>query len=172
MNSDGQSFTKLSKDQPTILYGGIALAMLGSAAVLWLATGEVLVVLAYSLGMAVLLGAALMFERLQSPKEFETLAVPDWSVTAAAIESFANEAVAITDRANRLTCANSAYVDWFGSDTAPPNLPLDRASLEQWFAWCGKPGVTGMQRRSGYTLMRVRLHGLSAQIERVAGKII
>lgn len=131
MNSDGQSFTKLSKDQPTILYGGIALAMLGSAAVLWLATGEVLVVLAYSLGMAVLLGAALMFERLQSPKEFETLAVPDWSVTAAAIESFANEAVAITDRANRLTCANSAYVDWFGSDTAPPNLPLDRASLEQ-----------------------------------------
>jgi two-component system cell cycle sensor histidine kinase/response regulator CckA len=50
-------------------------------------------------------------------------------VTVAAIER-PGEAVAIVDRANRLVCANTVFSDWFGAGSAPPNLPLERASLE------------------------------------------
>ncbi len=114
----------------TRLFGGIAVALLASTGVLWLATGEGLVVLAYALGLVVLLAGGLALQRLQERPENDQLAVPDWSVTVAAIEQ-AGEGVAITDRANRLTCANSAYAEWFGADTAPPHLPLERAGLEE-----------------------------------------
>ena len=115
--------------QPYVLFAAIAAGLLASAAVLWFATGDVLVVLAYSAGLIVILGAALAFERTSQPAEPDTLTVPDWSVTLAAIEHFPDEALAITDRANRLTCANSTYVDWFGVEAAPPNLALARRSL-------------------------------------------
>lgn len=116
--------------QPAVLFAAIAAAMLASAGVLWLATGEILLVLTYALGLAVLFGGGLALQRWQQPAQAETLTVPDWSVTVAAIEQ-PGEAIAITDRANRLTCANSAYVDWFGAEAAPPNLPLKRASMEE-----------------------------------------
>src|SRR5690606_27787484 len=56
-------------------------------------------------------------------------APPDWSVTVAAIEQ-PGVAIAITDRANRLVCANAAFELWFGSGHAPPRLPVDVESGE------------------------------------------
>jgi two-component system cell cycle sensor histidine kinase/response regulator CckA len=55
--------------------------------------------------------------------------MPDWSVTVSAIEQ-PGTAVAITDRANRLVCANAAFELWFGSSNAPPRLPVDGASAD------------------------------------------
>src|SRR5690606_33927502 len=55
--------------------------------------------------------------------------LPDWSVTVAAIEQ-PGLAIAITDRANRLVCANAAYELWFGSSHAPPRVPVDAASAD------------------------------------------
>src|SRR5690606_32995613 len=55
---------------------------------------------------------------------------PDWSVAVAAIDR-PDAAVAITDRANRLVCANATFVDWFGSAHAPPRLPVDDPSAER-----------------------------------------
>src|SRR5690606_366206 len=60
----------------------------------------------------------------------EEVASPDWSVTVAAIEQ-PGLAIAITDRANRLVCANAAYELWFGSSHAPPRLPVDDASADE-----------------------------------------
>lgn len=117
-------------NQPVMLFGGIAAAMLASAGVLWLATGESLLVLAYALGLGVLLSGGLALQRVQRLPQAETMTVPDWSVTVAAIEQ-PGEAIAITDRANRLTCANAAYTGWFGATAAPPNLALERQSLEE-----------------------------------------
>ena len=57
-------------------------------------------------------------------------ALPDWSVTVAAIDR-ADVAVAITDRAGRLVCANPLYETWFGAAHSPPRLPVDNVSLER-----------------------------------------
>jgi len=124
------ALSKQVGDQRLKLFLGLTLALIASTAVLWFATGEVLLVLAYVLGLAVLLAGGLAFQRMQAAPETEALGIPDWSVTVAAIEQ-PGEAVAITDRANRLTCANSAYIEWFGLDSAPPNLALTRASQEE-----------------------------------------
>jgi len=110
------------------------LAALGlSVAVLYLATFDLLVTLAYGAGLAALLAGIFVFERMRQEPSIDGVAAPDWSVTASAIEGLgaeAGEAVAITDRANRLVCANSSFVDAFGIDSAPPMLPLDRPALE------------------------------------------
>ena len=124
--TDGQS----TSDPRLKLFGGLTLALLASAAVLWLATEDLVLVLAYSLGIAILLIGGLAFQRLQAPPTIDPVGVIDWSVTVSAID-LPGEAVAITDRANRLVCANSEYVSWFGAQTTPANLPLNRQSLEE-----------------------------------------
>jgi two-component system cell cycle sensor histidine kinase/response regulator CckA len=107
------------------LGGGLVL----SAAVLFFATGSWLVALAFFLASGVLLGGVIMLDRLRDAPAAEGASAPDWSVTVAAIER-PGEAIAITDRANRMVCANLFFLDSFGANAAPPALPLDRAGLE------------------------------------------
>ncbi len=104
-------------------------AVLASALVVWLASGQPVAALAYALGvgcLAIVLGYAL---RQREPAEVAEFAPPDWSVTHAAIDR-GEEATAIIDRAGRLTCANARFADCFGIGTAPPRLGLDSASNE------------------------------------------
>ncbi|MFN4019419.1 MAG: response regulator [Erythrobacter sp.] len=108
-----------------LLAGGLV----ASAAVLFLATSSWLVALAFALGVAVLMGAGLLLDRLGSAPAPDALAPPDWTVTVAAIEH-GGEAIAITDRANRLVCANSLFIDSFGAAAAPPALPFAREGIE------------------------------------------
>ncbi len=106
--------------------GGLAFTALA----LWWASGSGLVALSF-VGAIVVLGAALwLVPRAAATSDSDVAEAPDWSVTVAAIEHDAM-AVAITDRANRLVCANATWTAWFGTKHAPPNLPLERASLEQ-----------------------------------------
>jgi len=114
---------------PANLLLGLGTAMLVSAAVLFAATGSGLVALAFVLSSTVLLGGVVLFDRLRAAPAIESQAAPDWSVTVAAIER-AGEAIAITDRANRMVCANAFFLDSFGANAAPPALPLDREALE------------------------------------------
>ncbi|PLK24953.1 hybrid sensor histidine kinase/response regulator [Porphyrobacter sp. TH134] len=104
-------------------------ALVASAAVLFVATGSWLVALAFLLATGVLLGGIVMLDRTRTAPEGQVLAAPDWSVTVAAIER-AGEAIAITDRANRMVCANVFFLDSFGAGAAPPALPLGRAGQE------------------------------------------
>jgi len=110
------------------------LAALGlSVAILYLATLDPVITLAYGAGLAALFAGIFAFEKMRREPAVDGVAAPDWSVTSVAIEGLgaqAGEAVAITDRANRLVCANSGFVDSFGVDSAPPMLPLDRPALE------------------------------------------
>jgi len=115
--------------RPPVLLGGIAGALLLSALLLWLMTGEGVVALAFLGGVAALLGVAVALDRMRPSAEKSELAPPDWSVTVAALERDGG-AVAIADRANRLVCANATYESWFGNQAAPPGLPLDRRGLE------------------------------------------
>ena len=111
----------------------LMLAVLGglvaSALILFLATDSWLVALAFVLGSGVLLGGVVLLDRMRAEPQADGLAAPDWSVTVAAIER-SGEAIAITDRANRMVCANSQFLDSFGVSAAPPALPFEREALE------------------------------------------
>jgi two-component system, cell cycle sensor histidine kinase and response regulator CckA len=108
----------------------VALGIAGSLVLLWLVTGQPLVVAGFGGGVLALGGLAYALSQRQTHEAPAELALPDWSVTVAAIEQ-PDLAVAITDRAGRLVCANRLFEQWFGAAHAPPRLPADEASLER-----------------------------------------
>ncbi|MEC7399324.1 MAG: PAS domain-containing protein, partial [Pseudomonadota bacterium] len=89
-----------------------------------------LVAAAYVGGLLTLTLALLLADRLRTAPADEGLGQPDWSVTHAAIEN-RRRAIAITDRANRVTCANTCYEEWFGGEAAPMELGFDAADREK-----------------------------------------
>lgn len=113
----------------------VALALVASAGLVFLASADLVVTATYAGGCLVLLLGAFAAQWFNRSPEAAEVATPDWSVTVAAIETDASAGVAglsiaITDRANRLVCANSAFIQAFGSETAPPLLDVDRPVLE------------------------------------------
>jgi two-component system cell cycle sensor histidine kinase/response regulator CckA len=114
---------------PASLLLALGGAVVASAAVLWFATASAVVALAFVLAAGVMLGGVVLLDRMRSAPSGSEIAAPDWSVTVAAIER-AGEAIAITDRANRMVCANVFFLDSFGAGSAPPALPLGRSALE------------------------------------------
>ncbi|WP_338445370.1 response regulator [Pelagerythrobacter marensis] len=112
------------------LIAAIAAALVVSTGLVWLIAGDRSLALGYGVGLAALMAAGYAISRMRQVPREEPFAQPDWSVTVAAIEQ-SDTAIAVTDRANRLVCANSLYADWFGISRAPPNLSLDRESLER-----------------------------------------
>ncbi len=115
----------------------IAAAVLLSGGLIAAATGSILTGVAFLAGIAVLAPCVLLAGRLAGRSLPDQLAPPDWSVTVAAIAQpdlspvlSPDLSIAITDRANRLTCANDTYRDWFGDSSGPNALPLDHASRE------------------------------------------
>ncbi len=109
---------------------GLLLALAASVSLLWLVTREPVLTLGYGVGLAALMTMGLLLVRFRTSSKVEEFPTADWSVTVVAIEQ-PDLGVAITDRANRLVCANTAFAEWFGVSHSPPNLPLDRASLER-----------------------------------------
>lgn len=109
----------------------VAAAVLASIALIQYATDNVAATLAFAGGLVVLglIAFAGARSRVGTPVVTDQQ-TPDWSVTVSAIER-ADQAVAITDRANRLVCANATFELWFGSNNAPPRLPVDGASVEK-----------------------------------------
>ncbi|HCF24572.1 MULTISPECIES: response regulator [unclassified Novosphingobium] len=105
-------------------------ALLFSALLVWFATGEAAAVVAFAAGLAALGAIGWMLTRQPAIKTEIELALPDWSVTIAAIDR-GDAAIAITDRAGRLVCANPLYEKWFTAAYAPPRLAVDNASLER-----------------------------------------
>ena len=105
-------------------------ALAGSAALVWIATQQWLAVLVFAAGIGALGALAWSLARTSAKPAEAEYALPDWSVTVAAIDR-SDCAVAITDRAGRLVCANPRFETWFGIAHAPPRLPADNASLER-----------------------------------------
>ncbi|WP_114520215.1 response regulator [Altererythrobacter sp. ZODW24] len=120
--------SQLTIRQPVIA-AGAGIAVLISAGLVWFATEQGTATAAYLGGLLALGLGGWFFSRSNAAPDSEEFAAPDWSVTVAAIDT-AGGGVAIADRANRMTCANEKYIDWFGPSDAPPNLPLDHSSRE------------------------------------------
>ncbi len=109
---------------------GLGAAVLASGVIIWLAGGSLLISAGFGaaalvLGVLVWLGS----NRKTAVIEQE-FAVPDWSVTLAAIER-PDQAIAITDRAARLVCASALYREAFSATQAPGQLKLDPAGVER-----------------------------------------
>lgn len=107
----------------------LAAAVLVSVLLVGIAAGSALIAMAYAGGVLVLVLAIAFSVRLgQRPEGTET-AMPDWTVTAAAIDN-PRRAIAVTDRANRMICANASYQRWFASVAPPSELGFGGASGE------------------------------------------
>lgn len=105
-------------------------ALLLSAVLIWIVSGDVLLMATFLAAILVFGAGAWALARRRAPAAEVEFAQPDWSVTVAGIER-ADMAIAVTDRAGRLTCANSCFENWFGPAAAPPSLPVLPISLER-----------------------------------------
>ncbi|MDE2434858.1 MAG: response regulator [Sphingomonadales bacterium] len=108
----------------------VGAGVVASLVVVWLATHQLAALAGFAAGTLALGGLVWTLGRPRGEATPTEFALPDWSVTVAAIER-ADAAVAITDRAGRLVCGNARYEDWFGIAHAPPRLEVDNASLER-----------------------------------------
>ena len=108
----------------------IGAGLLASLILVWFISGQPLVVAGFGGGVLVLGAVGRSIAQREPVQHVAEYALPDWSVTVAAIER-PDTAVAITDRAGRLVCANARYEEWFGTAHAPPRLPVDAASLDR-----------------------------------------
>ncbi|MBA4765162.1 MAG: response regulator [Erythrobacter sp.] len=124
MRLDGDRDLEGLPPLPLIL--GIVLAFALSVALVWLAAGTVVVAGAYGGTLLVVVLTLLLAPRFKPETPADGFANPDWSVTAAAIQN-RRRGVAVIDRANRLTCANSTYEKWFGADLAPHEIQFSDA---------------------------------------------
>ena len=106
----------------------LAAGFVVSMAVVGLASRSWVVAAGFGGGVLALGGALRALTMPRSAAPTDEFAQPDWSVTVAAIEQ-PDCAVAVTDRAGRLVCANRSYESWFGAAYAPPRMPVDEASI-------------------------------------------
>ena len=108
---------------------GLAAATAFSALILWLVTQNLVLVGGLLAGMVAFWAVADFLRRNRSPDVVAAALPPDWSVTRAVADQD-EAAVAITDRAGRLLCANDRFTKSFDGLRAPPDLGLDEASHE------------------------------------------
>jgi len=139
-------------------------ALAATAAAVWVASGEPLVAAGFAGGVVAIAAVARVAIRPRAAATPVDYAQPDWSVTQAAIER-PDAALAVTDRAGRLVCANTRFEQWFGIGSAPPRLPLDAASLDkldraQRAAWRdGAGSAEGLEGGAGRWRADVRRSG-------------
>ena len=103
------------------IIGGLALL---SVALLFWATGNAVLAAGFLAGLAIAVGGVLLARRLFPAVAVGEAALPDWTMLRAAV-NHDDVAIAVTDRAGRLVCANDLFATWMGGFVTPPGLPLD-----------------------------------------------
>ncbi|MEO9462734.1 MAG: response regulator [Marinomonas sp.] len=117
--------------RPSVAVSLVVFALIASTVILWFVTSDLTLVAAYALGLIVILSGIFAFQRMKvAPVASTDFTTPDWSVTVSAMER-PGVAIAVTDRANRLTCASQDFAAWFGTDNSPPLLNLGRIAQEE-----------------------------------------
>ncbi len=105
----------------------LAVATLVSLAILWFATRNVVLVGSCGGAMVAAWGLVDYARRTRPVDEVVPTSLPDWSITHAAAQ-LSNAAIAISDRAGRLVCANDHFTKAFPGLKAPPDLGVDDSS--------------------------------------------
>ncbi|MDZ3831544.1 MAG: response regulator [Sphingopyxis sp.] len=111
---------KLSRIDIAIVAG---LALLSVALLFW-ATRDALLAGGFLAGLALASAGLILFRRLFPSAVAGEAAAPDWTMLRQAVDHD-DVAIAVTDRAGRLVCANDLFATWMGGFVTPPGLPLD-----------------------------------------------
>lgn len=122
---DGEEAGKANRQHILLL----AAATLASLGILWFATQNIMLVGSCAGAMVGAWGLVDYIRRTRPAAVAETTLPPDWSITHAAAQ-LSNAAIAISDRAGRLVCANDHFTKAFSGLKAPPDLGVDDASRE------------------------------------------
>lgn len=105
----------------------IAAALLVSLTILWFSTESIVLVGASSATIVATVALVSYFRNMSSVTSTPERMLPDWSIAHAATQ-LSDGAIAISDRAGRLVCANDHFTKAFPGLKAPPDLGLDEAS--------------------------------------------
>jgi two-component system, cell cycle sensor histidine kinase and response regulator CckA len=154
-----------STSQKARLVAILISALIGSLALLWFVSANLMLVGAMLAGL--LAAFALVYYAVESRPAIKTQnhALPDWAITRSVADAD-NSAIAICDRAGRLLCANGLFTEWFDGLRAPPDLPIDEVSRELLIrasraAWRdGLAMVDGVKRRSNEYHVQVTRSGI------------
>ncbi len=98
-----------------------AAALLSALLLLWLA-GDAALAAGFA-ASAIIVSALLLLWRRLYPPAAETRVEFDWALMRVASEN-QEVAIAVTDRAGRMVCANALFENWFGGPQTPPALHL------------------------------------------------
>ena len=96
-----------------------------AAAIVLLLVGSWIAAAGFFAAAIIVIGALIAW-RLLNPSTRDAPRPVDWDLTRTVAEA-GTDALAITDRAGRLVCANDAYEALFEGFPTPPGLPLDEA---------------------------------------------
>jgi two-component system, cell cycle sensor histidine kinase and response regulator CckA len=107
----------------------LVIASLTSLAIMWFATRNSVLVGSCAGTMVAAWGLVHYFRQTRAVTEEGEPSMPDWSITHAAAQ-MSDAAIAISDRAGRLVCANDHFTKAFAGLKAPPDLGVDDASRE------------------------------------------
>ncbi len=108
------------------IIGGLALL---SVALLFWATRSLALAAGFLAGLAIAVGGALLARRLFPGTIAGEASAPDWTMLRQAV-NHDDVAIAVTDRAGRLVCANDLFATWMGGFVTPPGLPLEARGAE------------------------------------------
>jgi len=140
----------------------LAAATLLSLLLIWWATRNWILVSSFAAGQ-IGLWALVNYARRTAPADTSGQNLPpDWSITRTAAE-LSGAAIAVSDRAGRLVCANSHFSDWFEGLRAPPDIDVDAAGREMLVALAraawrdGEAAADGMRKGGAeYSVKAIR----------------
>ncbi len=117
--------------QSRLLILGLAAAIILSALLLWLVSQNLLLVGGFIAAFIAAMACAYYIHTLSLNTQQIDHLPPDWAVTRTVADQ-SNTAVAICDRAGRMSCANERFEKWFAGLKPPPDLDVgenERAML-------------------------------------------
>ena len=126
-----------------------AVALVSAGLIVWIAD-DLLLAAGFAAATVVIFGLVYAASEL-FPTATQTRVDFDWSLVREAADN-GETAIAVTDRAGRLVCANALHESWFGGPAAPPALLIGEAGEAQLnsagrTAWRdGQAFVNGLQR--------------------------
>jgi two-component system cell cycle sensor histidine kinase/response regulator CckA len=138
-----------------------AVAALAAALAIVLLIGDRSLAIGFAAAGLIVVAVSFALWRLFPPAS-SLQAEPDWSV-AHAIAATSAEAIAVTDRAGRIVCANDRYEALFAGYPTPPNVPLadddvarmGAAGRAAWRDGSGRAAVLIRDARAGVTVERI-----------------